>query len=168
MNKQVELLGISQPKRVKHAYTQTINGTPAQGFPLLCPVREVDWAPGWSTDWVVSKSGTAEQECMFQTPALGDKGTASTWIITRYEPDSFEVEMYKVTPGHTVGKLVISLVPEGSNHSQAHISYEYTSLGQSGDEFLAKFTAESYGEFMQNWEKAMNHYLETGELWIPG
>ncbi len=32
-----------------------------------------------------------------------------------------------------------------------------------GDAFLEEFTTEFYAEFMQSWEKALNHYLQTGE-----
>ena len=164
MSKHNEVSGIHHPNRVKHTYTQSIRGTPEQVFPLLCPVRELDWAPGWTTDWVISALGTIEQECMFQTPAPAGATNASIWIVTRHDPDAFEVEMYKVTPGHTVGKLEIVLTPLGNTGTRAQISYEFTSLGPPGDEFLKGFTTKWYEGFMQGWEKAMNHYLETGEL----
>ena len=160
MSRQEEFSGIQRPNRVKHAYTQSVSGTPDQVFPLLCPIREHDWAPGWSTDWVLSTSGLVEQECMFQTPRPTNAKAASIWIVTRHVPAAFEVEMYKVTPGHTVGKLEISLTAEGSTGTSALISYEFTSLGPDGDTFLAEFTAEWYERFMQGWETAINHYLK--------
>ncbi len=52
MSQQDTPSGIHTPNRVKHSYTQSINGRPEQVFPLLCPVGELDWAPGWSIDWV--------------------------------------------------------------------------------------------------------------------
>ena len=67
MNQQTKLEGINKPRRLIHSYTQSIKGTPGQIFPLLCPVREADWIPGWETDWVISNSGVAEPGCMFQT-----------------------------------------------------------------------------------------------------
>jgi len=163
MSRQDEFSGIQHPNRVKHAYTQSVSGTPDQVFPLLCPVREHDWAPGWSTDWVISASGTVEQECMFQTPRPADSTSTSIWIVTRHDPGAFEVEMYKVTPGLTVGKLAISLTAQGTTGTRAQISYEFTSLGADSDAFLTEFTAEWYENFMQGWEAAINHYLKTGE-----
>ncbi len=164
MSKQDALSGIHAPNRVKHSYTQSINGTPEQVFPLLCPVSELDWAPGWSIDWVISTTGLVEQECMFQTPPAAGAKNASIWIVTRHAPDDFQVEMYKVTPGLTVGKLAISLTASGDDVTQAYISYEFTSLGAEGDAFLEGFTTEWYENFMRGWEAAMNHYLKTGEL----
>jgi hypothetical protein len=154
---------VDRPNRIKHTYTQTIRATPEQVFPLLCPVREHDWVPGWATDWIISGSGAAEQGCMFQTPPPAGAKNASIWVVTHHHPEAFEVEMYKVTPGHTVGKLEITLAPNGSTGAHAQISYEFTSLGPPGDEFLRAFTASWYETFMQGWEAAMNHYLDTGE-----
>jgi hypothetical protein len=54
MSTQDTLSSINTPNRVKHSYTQSINGTPEQVFPLLCPVGELDWAPGlggFTTKW---------------------------------------------------------------------------------------------------------------------
>jgi hypothetical protein len=157
-----------KPRRVKHTFTQSIKGSPEQVFPLLCPVRETDWIPGWITDWVISNSGVAEQNCIFQTPPRpGAGGAASIWVITRHDPDAFEVEMFKVTRAFTVGKLQISLSAQGKTATNAIIAYEFTSLGSLGDTYLEGFTAQWYEKFMQVWEGQMNHYLETGEL-IPG
>jgi len=35
-----------------------------------------------------------------------------------------------------------------------------TSLGPPGDDFVAKFTANYYRQFMQEWETALNHFLQ--------
>jgi hypothetical protein len=165
MNRQGKLEGINKPRRVKHSFKQSINGTPEQVFPLLCPVRETDWIPGWTTDWAISNSGVAEQDCIFQTPPRpGAGGAASIWVITRHDADAFEVEMFKVTPEFTVGKLQISLSPLDKNVTNATITYEFTSLGPLGDTYLEGFTAQWYEKFMQVWEEQMNHYLETDEL----
>jgi hypothetical protein len=37
-------------------------------------------------------------------------------------------------------------------------------MGPAGDEFVATFTPDYYQRSMQAWEKALNHYLTTGEL----
>jgi hypothetical protein len=165
MDQQCKLEGNNKPRRVKHTFTQSIKGTPEQVFPLLCPVREADWIPGWTTDWVISNTGVAEQDCIFQTPPRpGAGGAASIWVITHHDEDAFEVEMIKVTPTFTVGKLQIKLSAQGKTSTNATIAYEFTSLGPLGDTYLEGFTAQWYEKFMRVWEKQMNHYLETGEL----
>ena len=150
---------IQKPNRIKHTYTQTNPAIPDKVFPLLCPVREADWLPGWDPKLVLSKSGVAELECVFITES---EGADSIWVISKHDVENYQVEMYKITPGHTVCKLGIKLRAEGET-TKAEITYEHTSLGPLGDEFLAEFTAAWYEKFMQTWEQKINHYLQTGE-----
>lgn len=154
---------IRTPRRVRHGYRQAINATPDTVFPLLCPVREMDWLAGWRPHWVLSASGVAERHCVFQTP--GDDGPdapAAVWVVTRHDPRALQVEMVKVAPGHTVTCLEVSLAPRGSDGTWAEVNYEFTAIGPAGDRFLDACTPAWYREFMQRWETAMNHFLETG------
>ena len=150
---------VSSPNRVKHSYTQSLAAHPDKVFPLLCPVREADWVPDWDPVLVLSNSGVAEKDCIFVTR---DTSKESIWVITEFEPKNHKLEMIKVTPGHTVAKLEIHLSPAGDNRTAAEIAYTYPALGPEGDEFLNEFTAQWYKTFMQNWERAINHYLSTG------
>ena len=70
--------------RVSHEYTQTNEAPPDKVFPLLCPVREADWVPGWKYNLIYSESGVAEDGCVFSTP--NDGGPDTTWMVTRYDP----------------------------------------------------------------------------------
>ena len=150
---------VKKPRRVQHSYTQSINAQPDEVFPLLCPVREIDWAPGWSPDWVISDSG-----CIFQTPGDSTQQQSATWVVTRHDPENRQVEMFKLIPEHTLMRLQALLEPEGSGGTAATIAYEYTALGPDGDAFIDNCTGEWYLDFMNHWETAMNYYLETGEL----
>ncbi len=151
---------ISKPNRIKHEYSQILLASPEVVFPLLCPVEEEKWVPGWNPDFVKSFSGVAEHNCVFQTT---EKSVSSVWIVNCFEPEPLYLEMYKVTPGHTVGQLCIQLFAHNQKQTKADISYEYTSLSETGDEFLKNFTSDYYIKFMQNWENAINHFLKTGE-----
>jgi hypothetical protein len=150
---------IRQPVRASHTYRQHLHAPAERVFPLLCPVREVDWAVGWAPRLVVSRSGVAERDCVFVTPGDAD----AVWYVTRHEPENLYVEMLKVTPEVTACRLDIQLVPRGGE-CFADVSYMHTSLGPKGDTFVAAFTADYYAGFMQAWEKEMNHYLATGKL----
>jgi hypothetical protein len=146
---------IERPRRASHTFTQHLNGTPEQVFPLLCPVRECDWASGWAPTLVVSESGLAEPDCVFITPA---EPHPAIWYVTRHEPANGFVEMLKVTPEVTACRLTIQLrsAPGGCT---AEVTYCHTSLGPAGDRFVAEFTADYYAQFMQEWESGLNAFL---------
>lgn len=149
---------IVKPNRATRRYTQHLVGSPNTVFPLLCPVREVEWIRGWDPPLVVSSSGVAEPDCVFTTHA---EPVAAVWYITRHEPEAGFVEMLKVTPEVTACRLTIQLRASGAG-SEADVTYSHTSLGPRGDEFVASFTEDFYREFMQEWESKINHFLSHG------
>lgn len=154
---------ITKPKRATHTYRQSLRAPPAEVFPLLCPVRETEWADGWAPDLVISASGVAEADCVFLTP---DKAGTVFWYITRHEPEKWFVEMLKILPGVTACRLTIQL-SENSDECFADITYSHTSIGPAGDEFVAKFTADYYQQFMQAWENELNKFLTTSSPELP-
>src|SRR5215510_13876684 len=149
---------ITKPNRATHTYRQTLHAPPAKIFPLLCPVRETEWAEGWEPEFVVSSSGVAERDCVFITP---DNAGKAIWYITRNEPEKWFVEMLKILPGVTACRLTIQLSENGDD-CFADVTYSHTSIGPAGDEFVAKFTSDYYQKFMQSWEQALNYFLKTG------
>ncbi len=151
---------VTKPNRVTRTLTQQLVAEPSKVFPLLCPVREADWIEGWDPPVVYSQSGVAETDCVFITEASPSN---AIWYITRHEPGDGFVEMIKITPAVTAGKLTIQLRPV-KDGSQATITYTHTSLGPEGDTYIASFTEEYYQQFMRDWEARINHYLAHGSI----
>lgn len=153
-------MNIEKPNRKKHTYVQQIKAPPEVVFPLLCPVMEVKWVPGWMPGTVISGSGVAEQGCVFTTPS---KPHDSVWLISEHDPVGYRLEMYKVSPGHTLTRVEISLTGVDDDGTSASVAYEVTVIGEAGEKFIEDFTEEWYEKFMQSWEKALNHYVRTGK-----
>jgi hypothetical protein len=149
-------------KRVSHEHTQTNDATPDKVFPLLCPVREVDWLPGWKYRLVYSQSGVAEDGCVFSTP--NNVGPETIWMTTHYNPAAFTIAYAWVQPGMIATQLRISLLPAPGGKTSARIRYIYTGLSPAGDAALERFTPEWFRKKMQGWEAAINHCLHSGKL----
>ena len=152
-------MNIQSPVSVVRRYTQTIQAEASKVFPLLCPVREAEWIEGWDPDLVISDSGVAEPDCVFVTPA---EPQAAVWFVTRHDAEAGVVEMIKLIPGLTVCKLNIQLHDQREG-CMADITYKLISLAPAGDEAVAAFSEAHYREFMQAWERRINHYLLTGQ-----
>ena len=153
-------------KRVSHEYTQINDAPPEKVFPLLCPVREANWVPGWEYNLIYSESGVAEDGCVFSTP--NDNGTETVWMVTRYDPAAYTIAYAWVEPGMVATQLRISLAPAPGGKTYAHIRYVYTGLSPAGNSTLERYTPDWFGEKMQSWEAAINHYLRTGKLISSG
>ena len=143
--------------RVTHEYVQTNVASPETVFPLLCPVREAEWVPGWRSRMIYSRSGVAEAGCVFITE---ENGREITWVVTEYDPEKWRMGFVWVKAG-MVTEIRIFLERAGQ-HTRARVGYTYTGLSAEGNQEVAGFDEKWFREKMQGWEAAINHYLETG------
>jgi hypothetical protein len=149
-------------QRVGHEYTQTNDAPPEKVFPLLCPVREADWVPGWEYQLIYSQSGFAEDGCVFSTP--NENGPETVWMVTQYDPAAFQIAFAWVEPGMIATQLRIALAPAPGGKTSARIRYLYTGLSPAGNAVLDRYTTDWFRSKMQSWEKAINHYLSNCSL----
>jgi hypothetical protein len=163
-----EIVEIRPPVRVTHTYAQTLDGSPAEVLPLLCPVRETDWVPGWTARLVLSDSGVAEPDCVFMTPdSAASPETDAIWTVLEQDPATGRVEMLKVTPGFVVVRLTIALQPQEETGCEATVTYRYTALGPAGEAYVRARTPAAYAGFMRGWEDALNAYLRARRQVAP-
>lgn len=147
-------------KHIAHEFLQLNHARPEIVFPLLCPVREGDWAPGWKYSLLFSESGYAEAGCVFTT--TDKNGAVTTWICTHHDPARNEVEFAWVLPEVMATRVMIKLRPSGESETHAHVRYEYTALSEAGDRLLEQYDRAWFEAKMRGWERAINHYLRTG------
>ena len=150
-----------QGKRVTHAYKQTNFAKPETVFPLLCPVREAEWVPGWRYRMIYSKSGVAEVGCVFVTE---ENGQETTWMVTEYDPVALRIGFVWVNAGLVAAQIRIELEAVVPLKTSAHIRYTYTGLSVEGNREVERYDEGWFRKKMQGWEAAINHYLRTGTL----
>lgn len=159
-----------RPVRVSHSYTQSLIAPPSTVFPLLCPVRECDWVPGWRPGFVISESGFVEQDCVFTTSS--DDGEA-LWYVIEHDSQELAVEMLKIVPRLMATRLRIELEEvepvENSGapidpavRCRARVCYTHTALSPDGEAEVQRWDEARWREFMEGWESALNEYLARG------
>jgi hypothetical protein len=152
---------MSSARRVTHEFRQTNDAPPETVFPLLCPVREADWVPGWQYRMIYSRSGVAEAGCVFTTP--NEDVTETTWLITEYAAAALRIAFAWVNPGQVAAQIEISLKKNSQGTTTAVICYTYTGLSASGNQEVESYDSKWFENKMKGWEAAINHYLRTGK-----
>jgi len=159
------LYGMSEPfqsKRKTLTFTQKNSGNPEKIFPLLCQEREKEWLDGWMANTIYSMSGFAELNAVFET--FQTDTYATIWIITHYDKEKYEIGFSRHTPGESVVNISINLEPISESQTFTHISYEYTALSEDQNCFIEDRLDHEFLQSMEWWEKAINHYLQTGKM----
>ena len=148
-------------RRMTRTYCQTINALPEEVFPLLSPVREAEWLDGWQYTMIYSESGLVEEGSVFTTPHAGEADTV--WVVTKHDAKRREVEFTRFTHESRTCVLRIAVRPRDQSSSYVDISYTYTGISPSGNDFINDLIEESFVEDMVLWQDSVNHFLKTGE-----
>ena len=147
-------------QRVVRAYRQTIEARPDVVFPLLCPVREVEWLDGFVFTMIYSASGVVEAGAVFSTAAPGEQDTV--WMVTQHDPTARRAQFARVTPNSRTCTLTIAVEACDADRSFVDVSYTYTSIAESGNTFIDEWTEDVFMGAVVFWEQSMNHFLKTG------
>src|SRR5690349_11276448 len=120
-------------------HTTLIAAPPHRVFPLLCPVREPEWIPGWSCELIHTASGLAEKGCVFRTESPSGRGTM-IWVMTAYEAAE-RVEFTCVTTDELVMRIEVGLRDHGGR-TALRWTREYTATGPEGRAWLSALREE--------------------------
>lgn len=144
----------------------TFTGRPAAVFPLLCPVREYDWIPGWTCEMIYSDSGYAELGCVFRTRSWyagpGGVPAIETWAVSRYEPNR-SIGFVRMIDGIWVSTLDLRLAPSGEG-TRCLATRMFTALTPAGAERLADLDEDVERSRLEGIAAGVSHYLTTGRM----
>lgn len=127
-----------QPFHATLEATLRLPAPPERVFPLLCPVQEAQWLPGWSAEILHSRSGVAELGCVFRT--RDEDGRERIWTVSRHEPERGIIQFVQFLAGLCVIRLDIVLEPLEDGCS-ARWTYTVAGLGPGPERFF-----DAYGE----------------------
>lgn len=134
-----------------------VNASPSAVFPLLCPVREYEWIPGWACEMIFSSSGFAEENCIFTTNP-GDAGGKDVWVISRYEPPQ-RLEFVRVNSLRVI-RYNISLTELPGERCEMCWEQVVTSLSEEGNTWLETYTREDFSNLILKIGGLLNKWFE--------
>jgi hypothetical protein len=149
--------GTAVPEQRIQSFTITLNGSVAEVTPLFGPIREAEWASGWSPHFIHPVQGLQREGAVFTTTS--DHGRDRLWLLTTYEAGNGRVEYVVMTPAFVTNEIKIRVVPDGEQHCKATITYRRSALTPEGNEEVAKLDAHWAEKQRIHWEAAINGAL---------
>jgi len=151
------------PERISRTSTITLNAPLEKVFPLFGPIREMEWAAGWEPHVLYATAGTVEERMIFQTASHHGGEPDLVWTVSRYQPDRAFIEYTVFAPERLWWITVECSESVGGETTEAKITYTYTGLTEKGNAINQRALAAMYHWDLKDWERAINHYLATGE-----
>jgi hypothetical protein len=140
----------------------SLHGTPGAVFPLLCPVLEYDWLPGWKCVMRYSQSGVAEKDAVFTTTET--HGMTAAWTAITYEPDRF-IEYLIVSGRQAIVRLSVTLEEKGKLGTDITWRMLFTPLSRLGRRALrAEWTEDKFNRFIDKRKAELDFFLTNGRI----
>lgn len=154
-----------EPRSRLHEATCTVPWAPEAVFPLLCPVLEYAWLPGWRCELLRSASGVAELECVFQTGESHED--RMTWVVSRYEPP-LHIEFTCFIPGNDlIMRLGIELRPNADGSTSLNWRRHWIATGAAGADAVDRIDLCAEEKRIEWLGRMLDHYLRTGAMPSP-
>ncbi len=154
-----------EPRSQLHDATCTVPWEPEAVFPLLCPVLEYAWLPGWRCGLLRSTSGVAELECVFQTGESPED--RMTWVVSRYEPPR-RIEFTCFNPGSAlIMRLGIELQPIAGRSTSLRWRRHWIATAAAGADAIDRIDLSAEGDRIAWLGRMLDHYLRTGGMPPP-
>lgn len=107
--------------------------------------------------WQAAGSG---EGTLFVTRSTGVGETV--WVLETFDAAHLRVAYVHVSPGSLVVEIVVGLSPLPESKTCAEVRYTFTALSEQGNARIAEMTEAHFANFMRDWERELNHFLQTG------
>lgn len=145
----------------------TINAPVEYVFPLVCPVREYDWIPGWKCNLIYCPAGRIEKGVAFEekmsSPFLLNKaGGKTTWTTLLYDRIKFRVHF---TWDNIISSSIykMEMDPIDSSQTRLTLSLNMKIIDDRGLWLLDPAGKYKTGFLIEGLGAMLKHYCETGK-----
>jgi len=139
-----------------------LDAEPERVFPLLCPVLECDWLPGWTYTMAYSDSGVAERDAVFTTPERMHR--TAVWTTITYEPPR-QIEYLIVGGADLVVRLSIALAGASPGRCSVEWKMLFTASPAMAKMHLRReFSEEGFAAMMVARQRQLSHFLKEGRM----
>jgi hypothetical protein len=151
---------VSALERVTRRFVQHLVAPPERVMPLLTAARENEWAAMFQPRILHAGEPPGGLRGVFLTGSGADE---TLWTMTAYDEAAGQVAYFRTVPGVLAVHIEIRLAAEGTDACTANVAYTYAALSAAGNGRVEAMTEERYEAQMVEWERALNHYVSTGE-----
>ncbi len=151
-------------KRISRTSTIQLNGPLDKVFPLFGAIREKEWADGFDPRIVYSVTNLLEEHMVFETRTeYPGEESDKTWVVSKYGPEQAFIEYTVFTSVRVYWITIQCRENPGEPTTQAQVTYTFIGLSSEGNALIEKARDEMFMHNLKDWEKAINHYLKTGQ-----
>ena len=101
------------------------------------------------------------EDYIFLTKNHDHASTDAIWLVKRYEPENYFIQLYKIEPEDKAGVISVRCIQIDKNLTEVEVTYQYTGLSKKGVNFIEDFTSSQYKEFIGEWNRLLVSYFNS-------
>ncbi len=145
-------------KRKIQEFSGNFKTSPEKIFPLLCPAREADWIPGWDSELIYTKTGYAEDKCVFRTNKSNSAGEG-LWTFTGFKLNEY-IEFVRFRQDILL-HCKISLTQNKNGTTMVTWKTISTALSEKGNKKIESMSGDKNHNPVLH---LMDYYLKNGKM----
>lgn len=114
--------------------------------------------PGWDYK-NVTDGAYLNKDYVFVTKSHDHAASDAIWLVKKYEPDDYLVQLYKIESGETIGIVEFQCFGQAESLTKVRVTYEHIGLSEKGDGFISGFTVAECSAFISEWELLLVKYF---------
>lgn len=146
-------------ERISRVASFSVKCSVEEAFPLFGPVREAEWAEGWTPEILFGYSDV-EEYMLFRTHGGFSDEPFYTWAVTRYHPETHRIE-YTVSSRDRIWFVLVHCTRR-EDVTDVNVRYTYTGFTEEASQRNSISMEKIFHNNLKDWEEAINHYLSTG------
>ena len=155
-------------KRIEGFYELDIKASKESIFPLLCPIEEYKWIPGWNCKLIYSESGKNERDCIFteelsSSSMFDSRVGPATWHTTLFDREKFEFHAVIFNSAATI-KWEVKLKDGENGVTKLHWRHITTALNETGIRLIEQGLEEKMIAMASVLLQTLKQYCETAEM----
>lgn len=143
------------------SFTFRLHAPAAEALPLFGPVREAEWEPHWTPQFLHQSGGAQAAGAVF---TISGPHSGVLWVLTDYDVEAGRVAYVTIVPDRVLTEIQIRVAPDGSRPTacRATVTYRKSALSADGNDVVRQMDAAWAAHQQPHWEEAINKVLDKG------
>ena len=137
-------------------------------FPLVSPIEEYKWIPGWKCKLVHYPRDIIAQGAIFieisSAPFLiGNYNGKTTWTVVEYEPENYKLH-FRLDNKKSSSLYKIELSDDGQGKTKGKLDFTFTAINIRGNQLVENKVEEKIHIMLSVLYTLLKYYSENNKL----
>ncbi|MBT3250624.1 MAG: SRPBCC family protein [Candidatus Marinimicrobia bacterium] len=146
----------------------SINAPVDKVFPLVSPIEEYKWIPGWKCNLIYCPDDTVGLGTIFSEISsapflIGNYNGKTTWTAVEYDPENYKIH-FRLDNKKSSSLYKIELRGNDRGMTEGKLDFTYTAINKKGNQLIVNNVEEKIHIMLSVLYALLKNYSESNEM----